>query len=180
MLISVSNLKQGQVIELKGSLQSYAWLKEAFASMEAKIKAFDFNLVLERKGDFIEAEGKFYGNADLNCVRCLEPFNVTFNDKFRVYLYSEDGTYVGDGGEHAIKDDSMEFAFFRGDKVDVGELLREQIMLNLPDYPVCQDSCSGCCGCGKQEKPVNTKCCKADDAEGKNPFYNLKNLKLKK
>ncbi|MFH1223614.1 MAG: DUF177 domain-containing protein [Pseudomonadota bacterium] len=180
MLISVSHLKQGQVIELKGNLKSQHWLVESFSAIEPKVKEFEFDLTLEKKGDFVEADGNFFGRAALTCVRCLEQFEVPFNDSFRVFLYSEDGTYVGDGGEHAVKEGNMEFAFFQGDKINVGELLREQLLLNLPDYPVCEETCGGCAGCGKTENPVNTKRCACNDAGNKNPFYNLKKLKLKK
>lgn len=178
MFFTVSTLKQGQKLEAKGSLEKLDWLKQALSTIDAKIKAFEFDLTVEKKGDFVEVEGHFDGTADIPCVRCLEDFKVPFDQKFRLFLYSEDGTYAGDGGEHELSETDMEFAFFHGDRVDVGEILREQLLLTLPDYPVCKPNCSGICDCEKAENP--DKSCGCCGKEGKVPFGELKNLKLKK
>ena len=77
------------------------------------------------------------------CVRCLEKFETSFNDHFRLFLYKDNGTYVGDGGENELKQDDMEFSLLQGDKIDLGEVLREQLILALPDYPLCNTSCPG-------------------------------------
>ena len=143
MFFTVSNLKQGQKQEAHGSIKDHEWLKKSFASLDAKVNAFDFSASIEKKGDFIEFEGCFKGDVDLACVRCLEKFNIPIEQKFRVFLYSEDGTYAGDGGEHELQEDEMEFVFFHGDKIDIGEVLREQVLLALPDYPLCKTECGG-------------------------------------
>jgi len=170
MFITVSNLKQDQPLEITGNLNNFEWLKQSFASLDAKVKNFEFDLVLEKKGDFVEVDGNFKGNVDIDCVRCLDPFEVSFSSKFRMFLYNEDGTFVGDGGEHELKEGDLEFGLFRGDRIDVGELLREQIILNLPDYPLCKPDCKG----------ISRKVKDTTQEDTKNPFYNLKNLKLKK
>ncbi len=178
MFFTVSNLKPGQRLEAKGKLENQDWLKQAFAGVSTKVKEFEFEVSVEKKGDFVELEGLFKGMVDVPCVRCLNEFNVPFDQKFRLFLYSEDGTYAGDGGEHELKDGDMEFAFFHGDRIDVGEVLREQLILTLPDYPVCKPNCSGLCECEKQES--SNKSCGCCEKDRKNPFVELKNLKLKK
>ena len=182
MFFTVSNLKQGQKLEASGSLKDQDWLKQALSSIDAKIKTFEFYMTVEKKGDFVEVEGSYNGDADVPCVRCLESFNIPFNQKFRLFLYSEDGTYVGDGGEHELNDTDMEFAFFHGDRIDLGEVLREQLILTLPDYPVCKPNCGGICDCENQEDPSKSCGCggNCSQGQGKNPFVELKNLKLKK
>jgi len=170
MYVTVSNLKQGQPLEVTGNFNNLEWLRKSFASLDVKVKSFEFELSLEKKGDFVEIEGGFKGDGDIFCVRCLEPFYVNFSNKIRLFLYNEDGTYAGDGGEHELGEKDLEQRLFRGDRIDVGELLREQIILCLPDYPLCKPDCKGVDASVKNDL----------DEEGKKAFYNLKNLKLKK
>ncbi|HOW16416.1 MAG TPA: DUF177 domain-containing protein [bacterium] len=178
MFFTVSNLKPGQRLEASGKLHEQAWLRQAFETMDLKLKDFNFEISVEKKGDFVEVEGSFNGAADIPCVRCLDLFEVPFKQRFRLFLYSEDGTYAGDGGEHELKDTDMEFGFFHGDKIDVAEILREQLILVLPDYPVCKADCGGICNCENKENP--NKSCPCGQNDRKNPFGELKNLKLKK
>ncbi len=170
MYVTVSNLKQGQPLEITGNINNMEWLSQSFSSLDIKVKDFEFELSLEKKGDFVEIEGAFKGNGDVPCVRCLESFHVDFANKIRMFLYNEDGTYAGDGGEHELGENDLEYGLFRGDRIDVGELLREQIILALPDYPLCKPDCKG----------VDASVKKDLDEESKKAFYNLKNLKLKK
>ncbi len=142
MFIHVSTLKPDQAQEFKGDLHQ-SWLKEALSTVGSEITEYSFSLSAEKKGDFIELDGQFSGSALLDCVRCIEKFNFPFKTTFRLFMYKDEGSYVGDGGEHELKQDDMEFSIFQGDKIDVGEVLREQLILSLPDYPVCNPSCQG-------------------------------------
>lgn len=142
MFIHVSNLKPNQVQEFKGNLNQ-EWLNNAFSELGFEIKEYAFDLTVEKKGEFIELEGNFSGKAMPECVRCLEKFETPFKDHFRLFLYKDNGAYVGDGGENELKQDDMEFTLLQGDKIDLGEVLREQLILALPDYPLCNTSCPG-------------------------------------
>ncbi len=170
MFVTVSNLKQEQPLEITGNFNNLEWLRQSFNTLDFKVKTFEFSMTMEKKGDFVEIDGSFDGTADINCIRCLEAFPISFSNKIKMFLYNEDGTFVGDGGEHELSEGELEFGLFSGDRIDVGELLREQLILSLPDYPLCKPDCKG----------VDANVKKAIDDGLKNPFYNLKNLKLKK
>ena len=142
MFINVANLKPDQRQEFKGDLNQ-DWLKQSLSSIEANIVVYTFDLVVEKKGEFIELEGEFSGKAMPECVRCLEKFEVPFKNRFRLFLYKDEEGYVGDGGEHELKQDDMETSPLKGDKIDIGEILREQLILALPDYPICNTLCPG-------------------------------------
>jgi uncharacterized protein len=142
MFINVSHLKPGQKQELKGDLNQ-EWIKHAFANVGCELSEYKFNLDVEKKGEFIELDGEYSGKAMPECVRCLEKFEFPFQSRFRLFLYKDEGAYVGDGGEHELKQDDLEFSMLQGDKIDVGEVLREQLILALPDYPICGALCQG-------------------------------------
>ena len=142
MFIHVSNLKSDQEQEFKGDLQQ-EWLKDAFSTLDQEVKEYNFDLTVVKKGEFIELEGNYSGKAMPECVRCLEKFEIPFKNHFRLFLYKDNGAYVGDGGENELKQDDMEFSLLQGDKIDIGEVLREQLILALPDYPLCNTTCPG-------------------------------------
>ena len=142
MFIHVSNLKPNQEQKFKGDLKQ-EWLNNALSTLDQGIREYHFDLTVTKKGEFIELDGEFSGKAMPECVRCLERFETPFKDHFRLFLYKDDDSYVGDGGENELKQDDMEFSLLQGDKIDLGEVLREQLILALPDYPLCNTTCPG-------------------------------------
>ena len=170
MFVTVSNLKHDQPLEVTGNINNLEWLVKSFSTLDFKVTTFEFKMTFEKKGEFVEIDGSFEGTADIDCIRCLGAFPVSFANKIKMFLYNEDGTLAGDGGEHELAEGELEVGLFSGDRIDVGELLREQLILSLPDYPLCKPECAG----------VDANVKSTMDEGTKNPFYNLKNLKLKK
>jgi uncharacterized protein len=84
-------------------------------------------------------EGKFKAGLALECVRCLEPFDLTLEVNFdEVYSYkpyelSESGLYVPEDGN-----------------IDLDPVVRECLMLEYPIKPLCKPDCQGLCTvCGE-------------------------------
>ncbi len=54
------------------------------------------------------------------------------------------------GKDIELKREDLELNFFHGDMFDIGQVIVEQISLNLPVKPLCNDDCLGLCvRCGK-------------------------------
>lgn len=99
----------------------------------------------------------------LECSRCLKRFTITINPHFAVdYVpipeYTEDA-------EVELKGADMEVGFYRGDTLELDELINEQIVLSIPMKSLCSQSCKGICPvcaqdmnikeCGCREKKIN-------------------------
>lgn len=83
------------------------------------------------------------------CSRCLE--SSVRDLEVPIDLRFEPGLDVWDEGPGMYR---LEEA---GDDVNVVPALREELVLALPDYPLCQDDCRGLCpSCG--EKRDGTEC----------------------
>ncbi|MBN1114292.1 MAG: DUF177 domain-containing protein [Oligoflexia bacterium] len=167
MYILVNNIKESHPLEARANLGE-KWVSDALKNIGADIKALDFIASFEKKGEFIQIEGSLKGSVRLDCVRCLKEFPFDFDENFRVFLYQEDNTYHGDGGELELKDGDLEFALFRGDQLDLSEIIREQLLLLMPDYPLCDQNCS--------LDKLKTHCGRCGAVES--PFSGLKGLKL--
>jgi uncharacterized protein len=56
-----------------------------------------------------------------------------------------------------MQDEDVDISYYRDDRIDLNELLREQFYLALPMKPLCRDDCKGLCPqCGTN---LNTGAC---------------------
>ena len=90
----------------------------------------------------------------LQCGRCLKEFQKELDIPVEVVYDAVDD--VTDD-RHELKSDEMDMGFYRGDELDVGELVREQLLLNIQMKPLCNEDCKGICPhCGTD---LNTGSC---------------------
>ena len=61
-----------------------------------------------------------------------------------------------------------------GDEVDTEPILRDEVLLAVPDLPMCREDCAGLCpACGAD---LNTGSCSGHDDEPVSPFAGLRDL----
>jgi uncharacterized protein len=90
--------------------------------------------------------------------------------EFQVYLLVPRDK--ADQEEIELLDDDMEVDFVKGDKVDLSDIVREQIYLSLPMRSICKESCRGLCPvCGAN---LNERSCQCMKAEGHPAFSKLR------
>jgi len=94
------------------------------------------------------------------CVRCLAPISARLPVSFELTLvpaeeYEEQEQVAAEDKAHHPVAGSFDLAHaeeeaYVGRVVDLDPILREQVVLALPGYPVCQEGCKGLCSvCGK-------------------------------
>jgi uncharacterized protein len=97
---------------------------------------------------------------ELPCSRCLEPFRLPVDRSFdlRYLPQSEASTEP----ESEVAEEDLETSFYRGDQIDLNELLREQFYLALPMKPLCREECKGLCPqCGTNLNTATCNCAAA-------------------
>ena len=98
-------------------------------------------------GDAFRVTGAVSTRLEMNCGRCLEPFDVPVDASFEL-RYIPQAENKGEG-EREIEEDDLTTAYYREGALDVRELLREQFQLALPMKPLCREDCKGLCSqCG--------------------------------
>ena len=92
-------------------------------------KPIKFDCVAERLSESIYVHGSLETVANCECARCLKPFEfpVTIDD-WQIDLPLE--------GEEKVKPG-------RDDCVDLTPFIREDILLALPQHPLCEPECGG-------------------------------------
>jgi uncharacterized protein len=77
------------------------------------------------------------------CSRCAEPFRIDVDTPFDL-TYLPQAANAGEG-EREVQEEDLSTSFYRGARIDLGELLREQFYLALPMKPLCDEACKGLC-----------------------------------
>jgi uncharacterized protein len=102
------------------------------------------NLRLTRIPAGILVAGRVTATVTLECIRCLEEFEqaveTTFADEYRPTVDIVTGHDVEQDGE---TDEADYFSISDTHVLDVGESLRQAILLALPMAPRCREDCPG-------------------------------------
>jgi uncharacterized protein len=108
--------------------------------------------------DSVHLRGRFAARLELECGRCLVPFELSLDQELDLfYLLQRDAAESEE--EVELTDHDVVVAYYRGDRLDVGEALREQIVLALPLKPLCREDCRGlCASCGVNRNQTDCGC----------------------
>lgn len=112
----------------------------------------------------IYAKGSFETELVLTCGRCLDNYRLKVSgDIEEVFPLGED--------KADLSMDDPEFPLFKDNIVDISELLRQYVLLEVPVKPLCREDCKGLCqGCGAN---LNNSECTCTDGETYNPFSDI-------
>ncbi len=111
----------------------------------------------------ILATGNFDVTVRMQCVRCLEDFeqalHITFSEMYLPTIDVVTGRPIVD----AAKDDES-FPIDARHHLELTEMLRQQVILNLPAQPLCREDCAGLCAvCGNNRNVDPCDCVTQDD-----------------
>ena len=121
-----------------------------------------YDLEVERLEDAILAQGRLHLTLNCECVRCLKPF------EFQLAL-EKWAQFLPLAGEEKVS--------VVNDCVDLTPFIREDILLEFPQHPLCKTDCSGLPKrlIGKVKRPSGTGQAKAQSSA----WAALDKLKLK-
>lgn len=142
---------------------------------------------LEKVGRRVLLTAKAQASLEAPCGRCLVATLVPVPVEFELTLVPDDeyeeleGGEVEDDGEnrsHAASFGAEEVSEepYHGKEIELDPIVREQLLLALPGYPVCKDACKGLCSvCGNN---LNDRDCGCDRHVPDPRWAGLKNVKL--
>ncbi|RJQ62191.1 MAG: DUF177 domain-containing protein [Desulfobacteraceae bacterium] len=113
-----------------------------------------------KEGDFIRVEGTVSTSIRLPCGRCLTVFEAKISDE--ISLIFSRGLPVGETSDAEEKEptaDEIGLIRFQGEHIDLREAIQEQVVMMLPQKPLCSQSCRGLCPrCGADLNKENCDC----------------------
>jgi len=129
---------------------------------------------IRKVGRSVLITGEVQTTLRLQCVRCLKEFSYPFSTTFELTLHP---LKEAPGAEETeLGSEEMEASFFEGGEIHLSEIACEQIFLEIPYQPLCQERCKGLCpSCGQD---LNLSSCGCVKEELTSSFSVLKKLKL--
>lgn len=122
----------------------------------------------------IDVTGRIEGEAEIDCTRCLQPVNQSLVIDFAVSFVTPEHFAVDKEREVSAQD--LDTDVLDSDRLDLKDVVREQILLNLPVQLFCKPDCKGLCPeCGADRNLIDCDC----DLDQTDPRWAaLKNLNL--
>lgn len=121
-------------------------------------------------GEGVFLRGPIHARLARECRRCLRAVEVVVEDSVDL-LYEP----LQDEERDELEGEVYPLPS-RGDEVDLGPALREQLLLRIPEFVVCSDACRGLCPqCGTD---LNEATCSCVPDPGAGPWDALKTLKF--
>ncbi len=121
----------------------------------------------------IDVEGTITARAEIECTRCIEPFEKDLEFPFKASFIAPE--HFTEAKEAELNDADLDVSVYEDDKIDLTELVREQIILNLPEQIFCREDCKGLCAkCGENRNLIDCKC---EEKEIDPRWLALKNLR---
>jgi uncharacterized protein len=112
---------------------------------------------VRKERDAYRVTGQVRTRLELECGRCLEPFEIPVESAFELRYVP--ATQNAGEGEREIEEDDLTTAFYKNEALDLEELMREQFQLALPMKPLCSEDCKGLCPeCGANLNRTTCTC----------------------
>jgi uncharacterized protein len=120
----------------------------------------------------VVVSGNIQANVELQCSRCLKDFRAQLTIPFEAIYHPLE--HLKGEDKHKLEVDELDMGFYSKDELDLLQLTKEQIILNLPMKPLCNDLCKGIClQCGID---LNTGLCNCSAKEIDPRLETLKKL----
>jgi uncharacterized protein len=96
---------------------------------------------LHKDEDRFQLRGQLTTTLELTCSRCAEPFLLPVDSSVELRFLPQ----ALAGQRDADPDDDPTTAFYADDRIDLGQVVREQCYLAIPMKPLCTPDCKGLC-----------------------------------
>jgi len=163
--VEVSRLpKEGAHFELE--LGEEAFLCEAGtpATQSPRVMGTRASLYLHKEGSrVVHLVGQLSVVYTGFCRRCLSPIgdtlDLTIQRTFRPHISPSLAFRERESWDETFLKEWIEEEEYEGEVLDLEEWLREEVLLALPEHPLCREDCLGLCPiCGENRNEVRCGC----------------------
>ncbi len=149
--INISKLSEGtHKYTLEAEAESIG-LDKRFA------KAVTVAATLEKTGHQMHLRTELQARGRFACDRCLDDFDLSLSAHYQIVYTTENGVARGKTGE--------EIQFLSSDTtvLDLGEDVRQYLILAIPQKLLCREDCQGICPvCGANKNKTKCSCAEKD------------------
>ena len=173
MKLKIHELKEPVSLSLN---HNDGWVRDLLTAAKVKFKGpLSLHLSIRKDKDDLFFQGHLQMTYVLPCSRCAEDAFYPIDEFFSPIYTQGKEPASNDGGLTA---GALDSSYFQGDAIDLGDVIREQILLFIPIQPLCGELCKGMCvHCGQN---LNVRDCKCEKETVQSTFEILKRIKVTK
>lgn len=120
----------------------------------------DLHGVAQRIEGKAHISGRLTANVEFACVRCLQTTLFKIDAEFDDVFIEPDAEGETDV---SLEAEELDESYALDGRIDIAEAVREQIILALPDRPLCGEDCKGLCPkCGTNLNLIKCNCITSD------------------
>lgn len=117
------------------------------------------DLTVKKTGEEIYIKGRIKIRLSFICSRCLIPFEFPIDSGFDLIYLPEEFEVAKD----ELDSEDVSRLFYHSQKIDLKDVVLEQLNLTFPVKPLCSAECQGICPvCGKIIKDGQCSCERSD------------------
>lgn len=123
-----------------------SWVRGALEDHEAKAsdKAGKLAVRASRSGNDVVVHGTLDAELVVPCARCLEPFSIPLHADLSVLYVPATALRKADGEEeYEFTSEEADTLPYDGDTVVLDDLVRDELLLEVPMIPLCSEACPG-------------------------------------
>jgi len=111
-------------------------------------------------GSTVHVRGHLSGPLEVECSRCLDRYPVGVEQELDLFYLPRDKARPEEQEEDVELDDrDVVVGYYDENRLDLGEVVREQLFLALPIKPLCGEDCKGLCPtCGRNRNREACDC----------------------
>lgn len=136
MKVIISEIpEEGLELELTEKISS-----DEYITIVSPVEA---SLRIDKRGSEVIITGTAKGTVELQCGRCLKIFGMDIDSRIDVVYHP--ASEINKEEHYKLKGDELDTGFYTNDILDTDNLLKEQLVLNVPMKPLCSEGCKGLC-----------------------------------
>jgi uncharacterized protein len=140
------------------------WVRGALEGHEATSSGNEGILAVRasKSGRDVVVHGKLDAELSVPCARCLEPAKLPIHSEISVLFVPAAKLTVHAAGERELTGEEADTFPFEGETVVLDDLVRDELLLEIPMIPLCSEDCAGMSPTpgldrGSDEKPIDPR-----------------------
>ena len=98
---------------------------------------------IRRDDQEVQFDGELHAKVEIPCARCLKPVVLPLDGKFAERFAPQVSWRTEE--QHELHEEDLNLAVFDGESIELDDLIREEILLRVPNHVLCRDDCKGLC-----------------------------------
>ena len=112
---------------------------------------------IRQKTRRVHVTGRVTARTQLECDRCLKLVELPIDSRFKLeYVTAAD---YREQQAVELTEEELDLSVFDGQAIEIDELVKEELLLAVPDHVLCSENCKGMCAvCGVNKNSTECGC----------------------